>query len=139
MGYSTWGRKESDMTERLHFSSPDSPGKNTGVGYRFLLQGIFLTQGSNPSLLHCRQTLYCLSHQGTPRCWAPSVHPQQVPWAGGSLHVKHQALMLPWREGFRGHLGLCGTFSPTWTGAAHQLSLPLNTTRFPVRLDPGAC
>ena len=29
----------------------------------FLLQGIFLTQGSNPGLLHCRQILYCLSHQ----------------------------------------------------------------------------
>ena len=28
----------------------DSPGKNTGVGCHFLLQGIFLTQGSNPSL-----------------------------------------------------------------------------------------
>ena len=27
------------------------PGKNTGVGYHFLLQGIFLTQGSNPGLL----------------------------------------------------------------------------------------
>ena len=30
----------------------DSPGKNTGVGYCALLQGIFLTQGSNPSLLY---------------------------------------------------------------------------------------
>ena len=29
----------------------DSPGKNTGVGCHFLLQGIFLTQGSNPHLL----------------------------------------------------------------------------------------
>ena len=29
----------------------DSPGKNTGVGCHFLLQGIFLTQGSNPGLL----------------------------------------------------------------------------------------
>ena len=35
----------------------DSPGKNTGVGCHFLLQGIFLTQGSNPGLLHCRQML----------------------------------------------------------------------------------
>ena len=39
------------------------PGKNTGVGCHFLLQGIFLTQGSNPDLQHCRQTLYRLSHQ----------------------------------------------------------------------------
>ena len=29
-------------------------------------QGIFPTQGSNPGLPHCRQTLYCLSHQGSP-------------------------------------------------------------------------
>ena len=36
---------------------------NTGVGSHFLLQGIFLTQGSNPSLLHCRQILHRLSHQ----------------------------------------------------------------------------
>ena len=28
------------------------PGKNAGVGCHFLLQGIFLTQGSNLSLLH---------------------------------------------------------------------------------------
>ena len=31
-----------------------------------ILQGIFLTQGSNPGLLHCRQILYHLSHQGSP-------------------------------------------------------------------------
>jgi hypothetical protein len=31
--------------------SMDSPGKNTGVGCRALLQGIFSTQGSNPYLL----------------------------------------------------------------------------------------
>ena len=31
----------------------------------FLLQGIFLTQGSNLCLLHCRQILYPLSHQGS--------------------------------------------------------------------------
>ena len=35
----------------------NSPGKNTGVGCCFLLQGIFPTQGSNPDRRHCRQTL----------------------------------------------------------------------------------
>ena len=44
----------------------NSPGKNAGVGSHFLLQGIFLTQRSNPGLLHCRLILYCLSHQGSP-------------------------------------------------------------------------
>ena len=43
----------------------DSPGKNTGVGCHFLLQGIFLTQGSNPGLPHCMQILYHLSHPGS--------------------------------------------------------------------------
>ena len=43
-----------------------SPGKNTGLGFSFLLQGIFPTQGSNPCLLQCRQILYCLSPQGSP-------------------------------------------------------------------------
>ena len=38
-------------------------GKNTGVGCCFLLQGIFLTQGLNLSLLHCRQILYHLSNR----------------------------------------------------------------------------
>ena len=34
-----------------------SPGKNTGVGCHILFQGIFLTQGSNPSHLLGRWTL----------------------------------------------------------------------------------
>ena len=41
----------------------DFPGKNTGVSCHSLLQEIFPTQGLNPGLLHCRQILYCLSHQ----------------------------------------------------------------------------
>ena len=32
----------------------NSPDKNTGVGCHFLLQGLFLTQGLNPGLPHCR-------------------------------------------------------------------------------------
>ena len=46
----------------------DFPGKNTGVGSHFLLQGIFPVQGSKPSLLHCRQILYYLSHQESLQC-----------------------------------------------------------------------
>ena len=42
----------------------DFQDKSTGVGCHFLLQGIFPTQGSNPGLSHCRQTLYRLSRQG---------------------------------------------------------------------------
>ena len=32
-----------------------TPGKNSGVGYHFLLQGVFLTQGSNPQLLNIQR------------------------------------------------------------------------------------
>ena len=39
-------------------------GKITGEGCYSLPQGIFPTQGSNPGFPHCRQVLYCLSHQG---------------------------------------------------------------------------
>ena len=101
----SWGRKESDATERLNWTEVfisitkfvflpltlqelhfapiilcvkcvwsrsvvsdslrphgllrpwDSPGKNTGVGCHFLLQGIFPTQGLNRGLLHWRQML----------------------------------------------------------------------------------
>ena len=45
----------------------NSPGQNIGVGSLSLLQGIFPTLGSNPGLPHCRQILYQLSHQGSPR------------------------------------------------------------------------
>ena len=48
------------------------PGKNTGVGCHFLLQ-IFLTQGLNPGLPHCRQTLYHLSHQGSPSIYQQAI------------------------------------------------------------------
>ena len=43
----------------------DSPGKNTGVGCHFLLQGIFLIQESNQGLLHYRQILYQMSYEGS--------------------------------------------------------------------------
>ena len=36
------------------------------VGNHSLTQGIFLTQGWNPGILHCRQILYYLSHQEIP-------------------------------------------------------------------------
>ena len=45
----------------------NSPSQNTGVSSLSFLQGIFLTQGSNPGLLHCRWILYQLSHKGSLR------------------------------------------------------------------------
>ena len=55
------------MSDSLQPYSPwNSPGQNTGVGSCSLLQGIFPTEGVNPSLPHCRWILYQLSHQGSP-------------------------------------------------------------------------
>ena len=51
------------VATRLHCPW-DSPGKNTGVGCHVLLQGIFLTQGSDPCLLHWQADSLPLSHLG---------------------------------------------------------------------------
>ena len=61
----------STLCNPVDCSPPDSsvneifPGKNTGVGCDFLLQGISPTQILNPCFPHCRQILYHLSHQGS--------------------------------------------------------------------------
>ena len=54
--------------------SKEFPRKEYWSGCHFLLQGIFLIQGSNPCLLHCRHILYCLSQSGKPpsSSWLPS-------------------------------------------------------------------
>ena len=63
----------------------DSPGKNTGVGIHALLQGIFLTQGSNPCLPYCRRILYCLSYQGSP--WLSLLYHKNL---SSQPHYSHQ-------------------------------------------------
>ena len=45
-------------------AEPPGKTKNVGVGSLSLLQWNFLTQESNQALLHCRQILYQLSHEG---------------------------------------------------------------------------
>ena len=69
---------------QLHelYSPWNSPGQDTGVGSLSLLQGIFLTPGSNPGLPHCRQIVYQLSHQGSPRIleWAAYPFSRRSSW-----------------------------------------------------------
>ena len=43
----------------------DFPGKNAGVGCKFLLQGIFSSQGSNSCLLHWQVDFLPWGHQGS--------------------------------------------------------------------------
>ena len=49
------------------YSPWNSPSQDYGVSSLSLLQGIFSTQASNPGLPYCRQILYQLSHEGSPR------------------------------------------------------------------------
>ena len=74
----------------------DSPGKNTRVGCHAVLQGIFPTQGSNPDLPHCRQILYRLSHQGSPRIleWVA------YPFSRGSSRPRNQTRVFCIASGF---------------------------------------
>ena len=75
----------------------DSPGKNTGVGCQAPLQGIFSTQGLNPGLLHCRQILYCLSHQRSPRIlgWVAYPFSRGSSWPSNCTRICFQADSLP--------------------------------------------
>ena len=57
----------------LCYSLSDSPGKNIGVGYHFLLQGIFLTQGLNPCLLYW-QLESTTEPLGKPKLESTSLH-----------------------------------------------------------------
>ena len=80
----------------------NSPGKNTGVASYSFLQGIFPTQGSNPGLLHCRQILYCLSHQGSPH---KKTHFPKCPFSAWKTHPvtnEHQTEVFICYE-FSGH------------------------------------
>ena len=75
----------------------DFPGKNTGVGCHFLLKGIFQTQGSNLSLLHCRQILYHLNTG----VYCHSLLQRNFPTQGlnpGLLHCRQILYCLSYRE-----------------------------------------
>ena len=75
----------------------NSPGKNTGVGSHSLLQGIFLTQGSNQGLLYCRQILYHLGHQGSP--FLTFMIPPNCTNGDYALKEKLSPVMIPLVEG----------------------------------------
>ena len=59
------------------------PGKNTGIGSHSLLQGIFLTQGSNLGVLHCRQILSSLFEPTGETCMSVKVQSTRRPLKAG--------------------------------------------------------
>ena len=91
---SGWEHSESESRSVVSDSLPphglycpwNSPGQNTGVGSLSLLQGIFPTQRLHPGPLHCRQTLYQLSHKGS-HSKQPSNHGAAHPSLKMSLYL----------------------------------------------------
>ena len=76
----------------------NSPGQNTGEGSLYLFQGIFLTQGWNLGLLHCRQILYHLSQYESEAAQScPTLcDPTDCSLPGSSVHGIFQARVLEW-------------------------------------------
>ena len=103
----------------------DSPGKNTGVDCHFLLQWIFLTQGSNPSLLGLLHWLVDGFFTTTP--------PGKLPKIIALVIKKHPTKKSPWPNGFTSEL--CQMFKDelhqSFTNSKrrkHFLSILLNQT-----------
>ena len=112
----------------------DSPGKNTGVGCRALLQGIFPTQGLNPCLTHCCWILYCLSHQESPLLYTLSHAP--VSLSTCLLQQGNSGLLvscLPLISASDWTLSTVG-LSSCWVLAQHA-SFPFHSPW----MDPGPC
>ena len=63
-----------------------------------LLQGTLPTQGSKPGLLHCRQILYCLSHQGSPSRHKTQTTEEVCGLISGSLIISKLLPFLVWRS-----------------------------------------
>ena len=105
--------------------------QSTGVGYHFLFQGIFPTQGSNPVLPHCWQILYHLSHQASPTIleWVaypfsrePSADPMSLGLRAQAVNGVRGAYGCEFssRNGDRWNQGLASLLVPT-----HKRQLPL--------------
>ena len=74
----------SSLQPRGLYNSWISPGENSGVGSRSLVQGIFPTQGSNPGLQHCSQIFLPTEPGGQP--WESEVH----------INMPEGERILPW-------------------------------------------
>ena len=77
---------------------PWRQGNSTGVDCHALLQGIFLTQGLNPGLLHCRQILYYLSHKGSPASLQISIINKNVRDSKNSCFMFQRGCQISWEK-----------------------------------------
>ena len=65
------------------------PRQEYWSGYHFLLQGIFLMEGSNLGLLHCRQILYWLSHREAQGKWNEVQRHQVTPIFTNEMKIQY--------------------------------------------------
>ena len=128
--------------------SCDFPGKNTGVGCHFLLQGIFPTQELNLGLLHCRQIL---SYWAT---WEIIIYCIFTPYLGRNVISKLQCGFFKilgyfvewvlkrkrkdWSSG--GNQTMCSSEvrrdATLWIGHEPQTSLPVSAAVWRSRATP---
>ena len=154
----SWGRKESDTAERLNwtiqsmkFSRPEQ-----WSGLPFPSPGDL----PNPGLLHCRQILYQLSHQGSPVCQSSLLTPPSQVAAlsstrarskGDSEAVSPEAVQpAPWSRWCRARLTVFSSRDPhhvpshlagaTWETAhtSPPRAAPTGTATFWGCLCPGS-
>ena len=105
----------------------------SGVGYRFLLQGIFLIQGLNLGLPHCRWMLYPLSHQGSWKIMVTSLKRSQASTA--TICAPNPAAGHPclcWRVSDTHRQVSCGVTVPFSWVLVHKLLLCPPRVYFPV-------
>ena len=76
------------------------------------LQKSFLIQGSNPGHLHCRQILYCLSHQGGPVIWDHLPNKVVVVQSLSSI----QLFVTPWTRACHAPLSMEFSRQEDWSG-----------------------
>ena len=107
----------------------DSPGKNTRVGCHALLQGIFLTQGSNAGLLHCRHIIY---RWATKEAHNTSYHVLNNKYTEGEYYnffqLRRTYYWVPWLLGIwrRSRWGHCPQGADNTIGDRHDRILLLS-------------
>ena len=99
--------------------SRDFPGKNTGVGCHFFLQGIFPTQRSNPHLLLCRLILY---HWATREARVATAAQKKSGWASykAACSAQMNAMLLSLAMGSKRAGRLPGALLPSNNTAVQQ-------------------
>ena len=105
------------------------------MGNHSLLRGIFPTQGSNLGLLHCRQIVYCLSHQGSPQGQMYLNLKYKIWWWNNTRGLHSGApRMLRSRSVSQFSCSVMSDSETPWT-AVHQASLYITNSR----VYPNSC